>query len=84
MRLYNVNRSRKDNDGASGANVILLRKEYDHTRKDNLCSNYAKLVSVSNTLRQLPMTRLWSLLLSLLYPCGDGSILTSRLELMRN
>jgi hypothetical protein len=35
-------------------------------------------------LGQLPMTRLWPLLLSLLYPCVDGSILRSSLELMRN
>jgi len=51
--LYNVDRSRKDNDRVSVDNVILFRKDYDHVREDNLCSNYAKLVSVSNTLRAI-------------------------------
>ena len=76
-------RSRKDNDGVSVDNVILLRKDYDHTRKDNLCSNYTKLVSVSNTLRAIANDTSVVLFTILLYPCGDGSILKSSLELMR-
>ncbi|PWU80825.1 MAG: hypothetical protein DLM72_10175 [Candidatus Nitrosopolaris wilkensis] len=53
MRLYNVDRCRKDNDGVSVDNVILFRKDYDHACEDDLCSNYANLVSVSNTLRAI-------------------------------
>jgi hypothetical protein len=81
--LYNVDRSRKDNDGVSVGTGILLRKDYEHTRKDNLYSDYAKLVSVSNTLRAISNDMSVVLFNIIAIACGESSILRNILELTR-
>jgi hypothetical protein len=49
LRLYNVNRYRRDNDGVSVDNVIVLRKKYDHTMhqlgKIGLSFKYAREIA---------------------------------------
>jgi hypothetical protein len=83
LRFYDVDRSSKDNDGVSVGKGILLRKDYESTRKDNLYSDYAKLVSVSNTLRAISNDMYVVLFNIIAIACGEGNILRNSLDLTR-
>ena len=70
-------------DGVSVGKGILLRKDYEHTGKDNLYSDYAKLVSVSNTLRAISNKMSAVLFNIIAIACRESSILRNSLELTR-